>query len=122
MPVNPKFVFPKNPKGMIEPGNIINLFNRPVLYNPLTGKYSTTLSSSYNINGVETLLPTVINGKFVTDKEAIDNYLKTGQHLGKFNNIQDAEDYATQLHNVQEAYGGYYNTALKKFMDQKIGR
>ena len=77
-------------------GNI-NLDNRPQVKNS-DGSVSTVRSMSFNENGEEILVPTVINGKVVSDQEAIDNYHQTGEYLGKFNNIEDANKYAQGLH------------------------
>lgn len=82
-------------------GNI-NLNNRPVVKNP-DGSISTVRSISFqDKDGKEVLIPTVINGKIVSDDEAINYYYKTGEHLGKFNSIEDANNYAIQLHKDQE--------------------
>jgi len=50
------------------------------------------------IDGKTVLLPTIINGKEVTKKEAVDHYMKTGEHLGIFKNEKDADAYDKQLH------------------------
>jgi len=81
-------------------GNI-DLNNRIVVKNE-DGSISTERSMSFNENGKEILIPTVVNGKIVSDKEAIDHYHKTGEYLGKFNSIKEADDYAENLHRQQE--------------------
>jgi len=83
----------------IEPGNI-DIFNRPVLKNK-DGSISTTRSMSFEENGQEVLIPTVVDGKSLTQKEAVAHYHQTGEHLGKFKNAQEADQYATELHNQQ---------------------
>jgi len=93
--------------GLLEPGNITNLYNRPALKNA-DGSYSTTKSKSWNIEGKETLLPTVVNGKQLSDKEAIQRYKDTGEHLGKFATPEAADYYAQKLHESQAAVVGYY--------------
>jgi len=87
--------------GIVEPGNIKDLYERPTLDNP-DGTVSTTSSKSFSFDGVETLLPTVINGKRLTDEEAIAHFKKTGEHLGKFTTPEAANKYAVNLHNEQE--------------------
>jgi hypothetical protein len=83
------------------PGNI-DLFNRPKVKNA-DGSTSTVLSTSFNINGAEVLLPTVSDdGRIMTDDEAVEQFKKTGKHLGIFDNPQDADAYASQLHEDQE--------------------
>jgi hypothetical protein len=130
---------------MLEPGNIINLYNRPVTspvaapqglqslqpggwltpgYRPTSSTYSATLDKNdderlklggrfasklaqYGPNAA-VLLPTVVNGKFLTDQEAANRWLNTGEHLGVFDRWQSAEPYATQLHNSQAAKDFFY--------------
>ena len=82
------------------PGNI-DLDNRPVVNNE-DGSISTERSFSVNIDGQEVLLPTVVNGKIVSEEEAIKHYETTGEHLGKFNTPEEANAYAEQLHQEQE--------------------
>ena len=89
-------------------GNI-DLNNRQVVRNK-DGTISTERSFSVNIDGKEVLLPTVINGKIVDEDTAIDHYYKTGEHLGKFDTVKEAEEYAEKLHERQDRY---YNELLK---------
>ena len=46
----------------------------------------TVLFASIGIeaDGMFINIPTVINGEAVSDRDAIQHYRKTGQHLGKF--------------------------------------
>ena len=83
-------------------GNI-DLNNRKVVEND-DGTISTERSFSVNIDGKEVLLPTVIDGKIVSEEEAIRHYEQTGQYLGKFNTVKEAEEYAEKLHNRQDWY------------------
>jgi len=83
-------------------GNI-DLNNRQVVRNK-DGSISTERSFSVNIDGKEVLLPTVINGRIVSENEAINHYLKTGEYLGKFNTVKEADEYAEKLHNRQDWY------------------
>ena len=82
-------------------GNI-NLNNRKRAINE-DGSISTVRSMSFeDENGKEVLIPTVINGKVVSDEEAIQHYYNTGEYLGKFNTVEEADKYAEELHNKQD--------------------
>lgn len=86
----------------VVPGNI-DLDHRIVVIN-LDGSFSTERSFSVNIDGLEVLLPTVIDGKVLSEDEAIDYFFKSGEHLGMFATIEEVEAYAVALHLRQEAY------------------
>lgn len=77
-------------------GNI-NLENRPKVWNK-EGNYETVKTITSEIDGKTVLLPTIINGKEVSKKEAVEHYRKTGEHLGIFKNEKDADKYDKQLH------------------------
>ena len=88
-------------------GNI-DLTTRPV-YTNADGKISTVSSFSINEDGKEILLPTVFvdekgAAKMVSQEEAIERYHKTGEHLGKFDTVEEANDYANKLHIEQDVY------------------
>lgn len=88
------------PQGLVEPGNI-DLGNRPQVKNP-DGSISTVRSISIDEDGKQVLLPTVSgDGTILSDKEAADLYKKTGKHLGKFENVFDANAFAKDLHEQQ---------------------
>lgn len=86
---------------MLQQGNI-DLNNRPVVQNP-DGSISTVRSMSINVDGNEILIPTVSDdGRILSDREAINQYRRTGQHLGIFSDPDSATDYAEKLHLQQE--------------------
>jgi hypothetical protein len=83
------------------PGNI-DLTNRPIVRNP-DGSISTVRSMSFNIDGRQVLLPTISeDGRNLSPQEAVEQYHKTGKHLGIFEDVDDADTYARQLHEMQE--------------------
>lgn len=89
---------------MVVPGNI-DLDNRSVIVQE-DGSISTELSFSVEIDGLEVLLPTVIDGQIVSENDAINHYHETGEHLGMFSNPETAEMYAYVLHlRQQQKYG-----------------
>ena len=89
-----------------ERGNI-DLYNRPPVQNP-DGSTSTVRSLSFqDEDGREVLIPTVVGDRVVSDEEAIQHYLATQQHLGKFASPDEATRFGARLHN--EYAKGKYN-------------
>lgn len=92
--------------GQYGQGNI-DLYNRPQYKNP-DGSVSTVRSMSFgDENGQEILVPTIANDYYghpwqMTDQQAIDRYYDTGEYLGKFNSVPEANAYGIALHNQQE--------------------
>lgn len=86
--------------GMVEAGNI-DLTKRPRVKNA-DGSISTVRSMGVNIDGKETLIPTVVGDAVVSDDQAVAHYRKTGQHLGRFDSVDSSNSYAEQLHQSQE--------------------
>lgn len=82
-------------------GNI-DINNRPVVENE-DGSISTVKSKSFNFDGKEVLLPSISDdGNYLSDNEIIDQYRKSGKHLGIFSTPEEADIYANELHKQQE--------------------
>lgn len=110
----PMYSAPGATAGMASPGTI-DLKKLPVIYNP-DGSYSTVNSTSFTDEkrgsptyGKEVLVPGILNGKKVDPSNPAtlaamkDQYYRTGQHLGTFNDSDSADAYATRLHNDWQA-------------------
>lgn len=93
----PVYMAPGNITGLVKPGNI-DLSNRPVVKNP-DGTQSTVSTITIEEDGKGVLLPTIIDGKRVSEDEAIKHYEKTGEHMGIFKSEKDADEYDKKLHN-----------------------
>jgi hypothetical protein len=90
----------------VEPGNI-DLEDRPDVPNPEGGR-SSVLSGSYNMDGVEVLIPHVSKGpkaKVLSSEEALDLYRRTGKHLGKYRSPKAATAAGKAIHEEQERMG-----------------
>lgn len=103
----PESVVSQYEKDKFGKGNI-DLTDRPV-YQHDDGQISTVSSMSFNENGKEILVPTIVKdasgkAKQLTEDEAIEHYHKTGEYLGKFNTVDEADEYAQRLHVDQELY------------------
>jgi hypothetical protein len=94
---------PSKAPGIVEPGNI-DLAKRPMVKNA-DGSVSTVRSLGVNIDGKETLIPTVSDdGRVMSNEEAIATFKRTGKHLGKFDTVANAEAFAEKLHKAQEEF------------------
>lgn len=102
---------------MIKQGNL-DLTNRPVIKNT-DGSHSSEYSTSFaDEQGHEVLVPTVVNGKFLTPdgkkpkqgsaeekamfKSAWQHYLKTGENLGIFDSPESADAAAELIHSRKQ--------------------
>lgn len=94
------------------PGNI-DLNRRPTV--PVDGGFATVRSIGVGTPKGEALIPTVHpDGYIMSDDEAVARYEQTGQHLGIFPTVAQANHYAERLHDQQAAqYGGLLNGLLR---------
>ena len=95
-------------------GNI-DLKSRPQ-YQNADGTISTVDSWSFNIDGKEVLLPSVWmkDGKPYRSSNAdeiLRHYKETGEYLGKFDTVEQANAYAEKLHQEQNQYYNVYQNA-----------
>src|ERR1700755_3444938 len=84
-------------------GNI-DLNNRLVVQNP-DGSISTVRSVGVTLDGRETLLPTVADGRILSTGKAIARYRHIGENLGRFDTVDQANAYAKALHDQQKSRG-----------------
>lgn len=113
----------ENTMGKFGKGNI-DLTKRPIVKNE-DGSISTVRSMSFqDESGKEILIPTVVNGEILSNDAAIENYYKTGEYLGKFNTVDEANEYAKQLHEQQERLYGNQNNEKKwvKLTDEEVAK
>jgi len=89
---------------LIEAGNI-DLTKRPKVKNP-DGSVSTVRTIGIEMDGMHFNIPTVVGNKVVSDKEAINYFKKTRQHLGAYKSQKAAAAAAQQLHKEQAKYYG----------------
>lgn len=80
-------------------GNI-DLNSRQV-FNAPDGGYRTENSFSIGTDQGEVLIPSVVNGRQLTEDEAIQHYQQTGENLGIFRTPEAADSYAQSLHERQ---------------------
>jgi len=84
------------PAGLISKGNI-NLDNLKSLKNE-DGTTSSVSTMTAEFDGKTYLLPTVVDGKRLSQDEAVENFKSTRNHLGIFQSLQDADLYDEELH------------------------
>jgi hypothetical protein len=84
----------------IEPGNIdVNLEHPPVKLED--GSVATVLTIGKGTDQGEVVIPTVVNGRRLSEEEAWQRYLKTGKHFGIFKTVEEADAAGQQLHEAE---------------------
>lgn len=96
-------------------GNI-DLNNRIIVYND-DGTISTERSFSTEIDGHEVLLPTIVNGTILSEEAAIQHYISSGEYLGIFDTVSEADAYAERLHKRQNWYYNGRPLITKLYLD-----
>ena len=86
-------------KSQKEPGNI-DLTSRAIVRNE-DGSISTEYSIIIGEDNEYVLIPTVVNGRVVSEDEAVEHYHQTGEHHGKYRSIEDAEKASRKLSEIQ---------------------
>lgn len=100
-------------QGMAIPGNI-NLNNRPRVKMP-GGGYQTVYTMSAGIdNGKTALIPRIVNGKLLSEKEAFDHFRKSGEHMGIFHSPEAADIYDEKIHKQMGWLGPKNKWDIKK--------
>lgn len=86
--------------GGTEPGTL-DLSRRPYVKND-DGSTSTVRSMGVNIDGKEVLIPTVSpDGRIMSDDEAVEHYLRSGQHMGVYPNAEASSAAGEAIHQDQ---------------------
>lgn len=94
--------------GQFGRGNV-DLYNRPI-YKNADGSISTVESVTYKVGDKYVLLPSIVRGengtakRLETDEEIFAHYEKTGEYLGEFDTLEEANAYAIKLHSAQDYY------------------
>lgn len=64
------------------------------------GQKRSEYKMGVNIEGKETLIPTVVNGTQLTEDQAIQRYYDTGLHMGQYDTVPEAE-YASRMRTLK---------------------
>lgn len=88
--------------GLRVPGNMnMDVNQRPHIQNP-DGSVSTVRSMSFGDDSGEVVVPTVTANGIVSPDQAINDYYRTGQHMGIFDTPEHATDFAEMVHRGHE--------------------
>lgn len=89
------------PTGMVQPGNL-DAVGRKGLINEDGSESSALTFSSQDEDGLEVLVPSVIDGVKFSQDAAWRHYKMTGEHFGKFDTPGAADKFAADLHTIME--------------------
>ena len=85
-------------------GNIDLKIKKPIQNQD--GSFSTVRTIGIEADGMFINIPTVIGGRVVSNKEAVEHYRKTGKHLGKYKTRKERDAAARKLSiNQGKRYG-----------------
>lgn len=90
--------------GQIAPGNI-DLSKRPAQFEGLEAFAPITVILD---DGTNALIPTVFDGKGLSDEDAIAQYEATGKHMGIFETAENVTEYENNLHESLVQEGEFY--------------
>lgn len=101
-------------------GNI-DLTQRPIRMND-DGSASTVRSASINENGKEVLIPTIgQNGEDLNMDQAVDLYRRTGQNLGRYNSVGEANQAAQNIHDSEQRRLGQQGPTREQIKQDTLG-
>lgn len=87
------------------------------------GTVSTVDTISIEEDGLEVLIPTIVDGSRMTENEAINRYKGTGLHFGKYESIDEANAAASALHGKEEerlAQGGDVSSVVSSVISKAL--
>jgi len=91
-------------QGMYRQGNI-DLSNRPSIPNPEGGHSGVYTMTAGIDNGKTVLIPRVVGGQILSEKDAFNHFRKTGEHMGIFHSQEAADSYDKKLHSDMGWFG-----------------
>lgn len=101
-------------------GNI-DLTQRPIRMND-DGSASTVRSASINENGKEVLIPTIgQNGEDLNMDQAVELYRRTGQNLGRYNSVGEANQAAQNIHDSEQRRLGQQGPTREQIKQDTLG-
>lgn len=101
-------------------GNI-DLTQRPIRMND-DGSASTVRSASINENGKEVLIPTIgQNGEDLNIDQAVELYRRTGQNLGRYNSVGEANQAAQNIHDSEQRRLGQQGPTREQIKQDTLG-